>query len=353
MVASLSKLFSDSTIPFLHYRALENIYCHSLNACNISREDAAYDAIINNCGIGLKTFIAMSDNKNEKIAEFNKHSKTIQGLEMESLAKKLAYYRNERIEFANRLYQIKKACYHCVARRDNKLLLFDEPYQLIDTANIKDLKETRGGISFSDNRNYYTYNRSKSTLFKKFIVAQDAMTIDVNMLTDPYAVLEKIVVDEPAAAAAAPYPYVILPLYSTRKGGEMKEVPLHSGLNQWNAGGRERDPGEVYIPIPMEIHHAHPSFFPPEEQVFELETPTRERLKAKLCQENSKALMTNPNNALADWLLRGIFNLQEGTPLTYDRLLEAGTDCVKVEKISLLLYRIDFAALGAYEDFIV
>ncbi|WP_323807506.1 hypothetical protein [Moraxella catarrhalis] len=27
-------------------------------------------------------------------------------------------------------------------------------------------------------------------------------------------------------------------------------------------------------------------------------------LNAKVCQENSKALMTNPNSALADWLLR-------------------------------------------------
>jgi hypothetical protein len=36
---------------------------------------------------------------------------------------------------------------------------------------------------------------------------------------------------------------------------------------------------------------------------FNLQIPTGEIFSAKVCQENSKALMTNPNKALSDWLL--------------------------------------------------
>jgi len=32
-----------------------------------------------------------------------------------------------------------------------------------------------------------------------------------------------------------------------------------SGLNQWNARGRDRNPNEVYIPIPAEIHKNFPT----------------------------------------------------------------------------------------------
>ena len=39
--------------------------------------------------------------------------------------------------------------------------------------------------------------------------------------------------------------------------------------------------------------------------------PTGEIFSAKLCQENSKALMTNPNKALSDWLLRKVLQLKE------------------------------------------
>ena len=32
-----------------------------------------------------------------------------------------------------------------------------------------------------------------------------------------------------------------------------------------------------------------------------LEIPTGEVFRAKVCQDNSKALMTNPNKAMSDW----------------------------------------------------
>ena len=52
--SSLSKLFSESDIPFLHYRLAENLFCKAFDAENLSRTDTAYDAKIDNIGIEKK-----------------------------------------------------------------------------------------------------------------------------------------------------------------------------------------------------------------------------------------------------------------------------------------------------------
>ena len=70
-IASLSGLYSESKIPYLHYRAVENVFCKSFQAENLSRADIAYDAKKQNIGIGLKTFISEKGVSSEKIAEFN------------------------------------------------------------------------------------------------------------------------------------------------------------------------------------------------------------------------------------------------------------------------------------------
>jgi len=74
VMAALTLLSSsNATIPFIGYREVENIFCVSFNAHNVSRDDISVDAHINNTGIGLKTFLASSPN--QKIAEFNKLAK--------------------------------------------------------------------------------------------------------------------------------------------------------------------------------------------------------------------------------------------------------------------------------------
>lgn len=73
-VAQLSGLYSESSTPFIGYRAVENIFCKSFNATNLSRSDTAFDAKYNSTGIGLKTFVCNSTTKTEKIAEFNSRS---------------------------------------------------------------------------------------------------------------------------------------------------------------------------------------------------------------------------------------------------------------------------------------
>jgi hypothetical protein len=353
-ICSLSRLFSESKIPYLYYRIAENIFCTAFNAENLSRADIAYDAKIGDLGIGLKTF-TNKGKSNEKIAEFNSNSKELRSLKGEDLAIKLAELRNNRIDFANRTYGVKNAIYHCIARGERMLYIFDEQYNKINEANITVLKNNDKGVSFADGINQYSFNFSKTTLYKNFITPQKAYKIQINIIENPLDLILDIwnqkyrakIFEEPGINS------VILPLYSISESKiDNKKVALKSGLNQWNAGGRKRDFGEIYIPVPRIIHKLFPNFFPPRDKTFKLIVPTGEELMAKLCQENSKALMTNPNKALSDWLLRKVLKLQEGELLTYDRLKLLGIDSVRITKIADDKYRIDFAKIDSFEEFI-
>lgn len=353
--AKLSRLFSESQVPYIYYRAAENIFCRSFNAENLSRGDSAFDANLNSIGIGLKTFICEKQYSTEKVAEFNKLSNQLKIFKGKELALKLAEYRNERIELANRLYDIKNSLYHIVARRRNELLLFETDYDKIDLNNIQSVKESPSGLQFHDGKNFYSYNFSKSTLFRKFEVPKNAFNLPVEIIDDPYNLLLELFEDLKDLSSAKDLfikgeNYVILPLYGIKN--KEKFVFEKSGLNQWNAGGRKRDFGEIYIPIPIVIHNLYPDFFPPRDTEFNLKIPTGEIFKAKVCQDNSKALMTNPNKALSDWLLRKVLNLKEGELATIDKMEELGFDSVIIQKNPDGTYKIDKAKSDSFEDFL-
>ena len=76
-------------------------------------------------------------------------------------------------------------------------------------------------------------------------------------------------------------------------------------------------------------------------------------MKAKICQDNGKALMTNPNIALANWLLKDVLQLNERELLTYKKLEIIGIDSVKIEKINNENYKIYFSKIGSYENFLL
>lgn len=357
-VAKLSGLFSESSTPFLNYRVAENIFCRSFNADNLSRSDTAFDAKYNSLGIGLKTFTCKSESSTEKIAEFNSLSNELLNHKGKELALKLAEYRNDRIDLAKRIYNIKNSLYHIVARKEKELILFETDYDKIDTDKINSVKENnkRGmGISleFQDDKNVYRYNYSKSTLFRKFLIPNTAYKIPVEIIENPYNILLELYENKALELSTnrliRGVNYVILPLYGVRQN--KKVVFDKSGLNQWNAGGRKRDIGEVYIPIPIEIHKQFPNFFPTRDKLFDLIIPTGETFSAKICQDNSKALMTNPNKALSDWLLRKVFQLKEGELATYDIMNRLGFDSVLITKQNDQ-YKIDKSKLNSYEKFI-
>src|SRR5690606_9639345 len=111
-----------------------------------------------------------------------------------------------------------------------------------------------------------------------------------------------------------------------KRGYKNKFVFEGSGLNQWNAKGRKRNPNEVYIPVPADIHHNFPGFFPPiiegNKTYFKLHLPNEETYDASMCQEakiringemvnKGKGLMTSSNKGLGEWLLRKALQLKE------------------------------------------
>ena len=353
-VAKLSGLFSESSTPFVNYRVIENIFCKSFNADNLSRSDTAFDANYNSMGVGLKTFTCISDNSTEKIAEFNSLSRELTKYNGKELALKLAEYRNDRIELASRLYNIENSLYHIVARKDKELILFETDHDKIDINNINSVKKSTASLQFEDGKNLYRFNYSKSVLFKKFFIPQNAYHIPIEIIEDPYNLLLELFDNKTLKPASDKLTkginYVVLPLYGKKQ--KQKFVFEKSGLNQWKASGRIRDFGEVYIPIPVEIHKQFPNFFPERNKEFDLKIPTGEVFSAKVCQQNSKALMTNPNKAMSDWLLRKIFQLKEGEPATIEKMYKLGFDSVIIEKKGDLNYKIDILPSNSYENFI-
>lgn len=353
-VSKLSGLFSESSVPFINYRVAENIFCRSFNANNLSRSDTAFDANFNSVGVGLKTFTCNTNNSTEKVAEFNSLSRVLSNFKGKELAIKLGEFRNDRINLANRLYDIDSSLYHIVARKEKELLLYETDYNTIDISNIYSVKDNKASLQFEDGNNFYSFNYSKSTLFRKFIIPQNAFRLPIEIIEDPYTLLLELFENKELKPATDKLlkgqNFVILPLYSTRNK-DKKEIAEKSGLNQWNAGGRKRDLGEIYIPVPAELHKKYPNFFPKRDQDFNLQIPTGEIFSAKLCQENSKALMTNPNKALSDWLLRKVLQLKEGELATIEKLDELGFDSVIISKTDNQDFKIDIMKTDTYNEF--
>ena len=352
-VSKLSGLFSESSVPFINYRVAENIFCRSFNAGNLSRSDTAFDANYNSIGIGLKTFTCNTNNSTEKVAEFNSLSRVLANFKGKELAIKLGEFRNDRINLANRLYNIDNALYHIVARKEKELVLFETDYNTIDINNIQAVKNNKASLQFEDGNNFYSFNYSKSTLFRIFIIPDNAFKLPIEIIEDPYTLLLELFENKDLKPATDKLikgvNYVILPLYGIKK--KEKFIFERSGLNQWNANGRKRDFGEVYIPIPAELHRKYPNFFPKRDQDFSLQIPTGEIFSAKVCQENSKALMTNPNKALSDWLLRKVLQLEEGELATIEKLDKLGFDSVIIMKLDDGSFKIDIMKTNTFIEF--
>jgi hypothetical protein len=128
-------------------------------------------------------------------------------------------------------------------------------------------------------------------------------------------------------------------------------VPERSGLNQWNASGRDRHANEVYIPVPREVHRNFPHFFPDRETPFQLRLPNGKILDVKICQEEGKALMSKSNRELGEWILRDVLKLSEGQLFTDELMDSIGIDSVRIDKINDTLFEMNFSARGSYENF--
>lgn len=339
LMASLSNLYSDSEIPYLHYRITENLFCKYLGAKNLARTDTAYDAKLQDIGIGIKTFTIKGNHSLEKIAEFNALSQSLKNLDGLELAYKLADFRNDRINVANGLYGINSSYYHIIGRKPKSLYLFNTDYSFVDKDHIVITKQDNKSIHFYDGKEKYSFNRSKSVLMKDFDLPDNALKIEVDIIEDPFSLLEQLLGSDHKLQVQKPIEYVLLPLFSIRNN--TKYVPEKSGLNQWNASGRPRDENEVYIPIPASVHRDHPGFFPDRDTPFCLELPDGKQISAKVCQQGSKALMSNPNKTLGEWILRKVLHKKPDSLVTYQDLIIAGFDSIVVTKEDDLIYSLD------------
>ena len=379
IMGQLSNLFSESDCPYLAYRAHENIFCRYLEADNLARSDCSADAKKDGVGIGLKTWMGNDD---QKVAEFGKLKKNYTHLSGIELVKKIAGYRNERIRVTKKLHGIDHMIYHVVKRVPNMMQILECAFDYIDIDSIK-LIPNRGNDNntyFTDGKHTYHFSVSKNTLYMIFDDLKLLDTFEVSIMDDPYTFLlsltQRIPVDKSHMDFASKQgdaievyqasfekrpvakPMLCLPLYSRRGPDKEKFVAEKSGLNQWNAAGRVRDANEVYIPYQSVDRQRNLKFFPPRDTSFTLHLPDGTEMSAKVCQEADrntpligKSIMSNPNKVLGKWLLRDVFEVEEGTVITYEMLETFGVDSVIFTKNKDLDYSIDFAEIGTYEKF--
>ena len=366
IVGSLTQLFSESDCPYLAYRAHENIFCKYFEADNLARSDCSADAKKGKVGIGLKTWMGGDD---QKVAEFGKLKPAYASLTGLDLVKEIAKYRNERIRVTKNLHGIDEMIYHIVRRVPGAMQIIEYAFDYINIENIQ-LIPDRGNDNntyFTDGNHKYHFSTSKNTLYMLFEDMEVVDSFEVEIMSDPYAFLMRVIGGD---ATTDPSQYVeqaiekvidkkntlCLRLYSVKRGE--KYVPEKSGLNQWNAGGRKRDPDELYIAYQAIDRQRNPDFFPPRDTPFNLHLPDGTIISAKVCQEADKtnpligkAIMSNPNKVLGKWLLRDVFEIDYGTKLTYNMLEVFGVDSVIFTKLGELEYSVDFSPLGTYESY--
>jgi len=346
-VGGLSNLFSDSTTPYLYYRIAEKMFCKAFGAKDLSRGDISYDAKKDKLGIALKTFLRNNNKTMQKIAEFNKNINEYKDLKDIDKIIKISKLRNTRLDFTNNLYNIDSSIFHCVVRDTNRFYIYEEENKKIDISSIKNIKRTNSSIFFDDGIYEYSFSLSKSTLLKRFNTNNFIDSFDINILKNPLDELKSINKNKEFINKSNIIDTVYLPLY-----GKNKIVYKNSGLNQWNAKGRKRDINEIYIPIPRKFYDFKDDFFPNKDIIFTLNLPNGKSIVAKICQENKKALMSNPNKDLGLWLLRDVFRLKHGELLTNKHLEMYGVDSIRIDKLDNLNYDINFSKIDSFENFI-
>ena len=351
LTGSLSRLFSDSLAPYLYYRAAENIFCLGFEAENLSRSDISIDAKKGKIGFGLKTFLHGNGKTFQKIAEFNAIINEYSSKSDRGIVEFISEARNKRLDICLEGYEVDTLIYHCLTRSDNLISIYEFPMDKVQIDKIKNIVRNRSTIQFEDGINEYSFNVSKSTLYKRFNCKDSLEDIKVDILENPFELLANLNKSETSILKEASlYPFIYLPLYAT--SSKYLEPAPSSGVNQWNAAGRIRDQDELYIPVPSWIHKRFEGFFPNNNNdKFELELPNGIVLNAKMCQTGQKGLMSNPNKALGKWVLRDVLKVPAGTLLNRKYLDMIGIDSVIVFKISDTRYKIDFASLGKFEEF--
>ena len=326
--ASLGRIFTGTTTPLIPASLAEIIFTKAFNGNGVGTQDTSLDIILLRAGIGIKTFRGVAS---QKIAEFNdrQHYPLTDG-DPHTIVQEISRYRNQRLKESIKRYDVDddKLFYHFTYRTSQSIQVHETEMNFINESTIDNINSKSTSVSFDDGKHLYRYNYDKSTLYMKFDLSNPILEIEHEFLNPSVDNRENIkylldtILEENLRSIA-------LPLY-----GRNYTVFPRSGLNRWRARGRKRHQDELYIPIPRSIHLTNPGFFPERDVLFNLKTDNGEVMKAKVCQDGSKALMSNPNKSLGKWVLRRVLNLLPGEVATMKTLIKRHIDSVIITKVS-------------------
>ncbi|MGL5904580.1 MAG: hypothetical protein ACRCZO_17990, partial [Cetobacterium sp.] len=384
---ALSALFKDTTEgtnaqkPYLYYRNHEQLFARVFSVEDLTRKDGAFDMLLDKgserIGIGLKTWIHSNDITFQKVAEFNKASNLIEYGDPENVIRQVAELRNERLLLDKRLHNTNKDVYHFITRDDGVMNIVEGEYRLIDLDSIELTKYSDKSYEFKDQYHNYRFNKSKSTLFKKFDASETEVIekISIEQLNDPFELLEKLHVDgmslqqsldllkQKESSTKKSKESIYLPLYQDK--GEGRIVTASSGVNMRHGkpkaigSNTPRPEFEIEVRISTWIHRVFPGFFGidafnPEEIAtsnFNLILPDGRKLAGRIKQANGKSLQTNPQGALGEWILKDVLGLENREVVTMELLEKLGIDSLKITKVDDNNFKITVAETFAYEKF--
>lgn len=384
---ALSALFKDTSEgsnaqkPYLYYRNHEQLFARVFPVEDLTRKDGAFDMLLNNkderIGIGLKTWIHSNDVTFQKVAEFNKASNLIEYDDPENVIRQVSELRNERLMLDKRLHNTNKDVYHFITRDHDVMNIVEGEYRLIDINSIELIKSTDKSYEFKDKYHNYRFNKSKSTLFKKFNASENEIIekIKIEQHSDPFKLLEKLHVEgislEESLSTLKPQTEIIksikeqiyLPLYQDKKEGMI--VTPSSGVNIRHSkpkvigSTKPRPKYEIEVRISSWIHHIFPNFFGIDafnkDEVansdFNLILPDGRILVGRIKQDHGKSLQTNPQGALGEWILKDVLGLKGREIVTEELLKKLGIDSLKITKIDDNNFKITVAETYAYEKF--
>lgn len=356
--------------PYLHYRNHEILYCKTFDVMSIARSDSAFDAIVRvagkTFGVGLKTWMYNNDYSNQKVAEFNRKSNELRALlnlnKHDELVDKIAQLRNERIQDDKRRYLTDKDIYHIIVRDLDCFHVLETEYKAINRKAISNISKTNSSIQFCDGENNYSFNISKTTLFKRFDVSQSKriLTYPVKILDNPLSLFDDLYsLFDGKIEKNQQKSYILLPLYNDKTLEVNEKSVFNASLASPKNKGSDtpRPDYEAYAPIPIYVHHLYPKFFgidalnreERKNHKIKLYLPNNQQIDAKITQDNGKGLQTSPQSVLGKWLLFDLFGLPPRAPLTRELIDEKEIDCIKITKINDKEFLLDAGSYGEYE----
>ena len=156
---------------------------------NISGKDVAIDLVKNDIGIGAKTIMEKENCKSEyeKISEHNrdrdKYKELLYGEQYKEVACSVSLLRNERLDFSIKEYDLNPDLlyYIMLVRRPTRFQIIVSKMNYIDIENINVFRSSPSGILFTDGKEHYCFEISKSVINKRFDLTDSFIEVPLNM----------------------------------------------------------------------------------------------------------------------------------------------------------------------------